>query len=60
MSGKIFGPLKWYTYRNFLVTGGGGGVAKNNSFQKKNFRQRRSLRPPKNEGLATPLCLTYH
>ena len=54
LSGKIFGPLKWYTYGNFFGDRG-GEVAKNNSLQKKNFRHRRSLGPPKNEGLATPL-----
>jgi hypothetical protein len=31
---KIFGPLKWYTYRNFF--GDGGGVVKIN-FLRKNF-----------------------
>jgi hypothetical protein len=55
MSGKFFGPLKWYTYRNFLVTG--GVVAKNNSFQKKIFGNGVRFAPPKNEGLATPLSL---
>ncbi len=25
MSGKNFGPLKWYTDRNFFGDGGGGG-----------------------------------
>jgi hypothetical protein len=51
MSGKNFGPLKWYT-----EGGGRGEVAKNKLFREKFFgRPCLSLRPPKNEGLATPL-----
>ncbi len=57
MSGKNFGPLKWYIDRNFFG-GGGGEVAKNKLFREKFFgRPCLSLRPPKNEGLATPLLM---
>ena len=53
MSGKNFGPLKWYTDRNFFGDGGGGKL-----FREKFFgRPCLSLRPPKNEGLATPLLI---
>jgi hypothetical protein len=34
---KIFGPLKWYTDRNFFGDGGGGEVVKNNFLRKKIF-----------------------
>ena len=63
MSGKNFGPLKWYTDRNFFGDGWGGGgggggreKSKNKLFREKFFgRPSLSLRSPKNEGLATPL-----
>ncbi len=51
MSGKNFGPLKWYTDRNFFGDEG-GGVG----------RPCLSLRPPpppQNEGLATPLVIDH-
>ena len=33
MSGKNFGPLKWYTDRNFFGDEGGAGFAKNKLFR---------------------------
>jgi hypothetical protein len=57
MSGKIFGPLKWYTDRNFFGDGG-GEVAKNNLFRKKFFRHwsvEMTLHPPLKNSLRTAL-----
>ena len=44
---KIFGPLKWYTDRNYFGDGGGGGeVVKNNILRKNFLSANLTLTPP--------------
>ncbi len=53
---KFWTPKMVHWPKLFWRRGGGGGVVKNKLFREKFFgRHCLSLRPPKNEGLATPL-----